>query len=242
MRKTDDQTVRYFRSARMSQSRIRNIFVGSVGLSVLLIVTLGFLPHGSSRLGRLVEFTHPLLLLWSFVMSAYAFWCLWQTADERKKLLHESAVTDPATGLKTLDYVRRLLGAEERRVREERRPTTAIYVDLENLERVNNQFGPTVGNVVLESVAGVIQSLLPADGDVGRVAGDEFIAVLPGLSLGKAQAIAERMEREVADFELDLGRARIINDVRCRTGVVECPGGGASPDQIIILARQAMCG
>jgi len=54
-----------------------------------------------------------------------------------------------------------------------------LLLDLDHFKAVNDNFGHTAGDVVLEHVARAISSGLRAGDTVGRWGGEEFLAILP---------------------------------------------------------------
>ncbi|AMB59410.1 hypothetical protein AWU67_11680 [Microterricola viridarii] len=69
-----------------------------------------------------------------------------------------------------------------------------LFIDLDNFKKLNDRHGHAAGDFALKEVAQrLVNTLRPAD-TVARVGGDEFIAVLTGLSsLGQAKLIADRI-------------------------------------------------
>lgn len=58
-------------------------------------------------------------------------------------------------------------------------------IDVDNLKNVNDNFGHATGDVLLQSVATALSSAVPAESTVGRLAGDEFVAICgtPGIAV-----------------------------------------------------------
>lgn len=69
-----------------------------------------------------------------------------------------------------------------------------IYFDLDDLKRINDQFGHEAGDAVLLHVARLIRSRIRGCDFVGRLGGDEFGVVL----LGADRAAAERKAQGLA--------------------------------------------
>lgn len=65
-----------------------------------------------------------------------------------------------------------------------------IYVDLDRFKAINDVFGHAVGDAVVVEVAGRLRAALPEDGVLARIGGDEFVALLPGVDLDRAQPVA----------------------------------------------------
>lgn len=97
-------------------------------------------------------------------------------AEERA---HELAQTDPLTGC-----LNRRSGPAEvhalcMAADEQGRDVAVLMVDLDNFKQINDLNGHQMGDRVLTCVVKRIRSLLPADGIIARIGGDEFICALP---------------------------------------------------------------
>lgn len=72
-------------------------------------------------------------------------------------------------------------------------PTALAYIDFDRFKLINDLFGHAAGDAVLrQSAARMVATLGPAH-CVGRMGGDEFVAILHGQALEPAIAIGERI-------------------------------------------------
>lgn len=74
---------------------------------------------------------------------------------------------------------------------------SVLYLDLDHFKLVNDRFGHAVGDACLQAAVGVIRHELRASDSIGRLGGEEFLAVLPGANLEQALHIGERIRAEV---------------------------------------------
>lgn len=74
---------------------------------------------------------------------------------------------------------------------------SVLYLDLDHFKLVNDRFGHAVGDACLQAAVGVIRHELRASDSLGRLGGEEFLAVLPGASQEQALRIGERIRAEV---------------------------------------------
>ena len=65
-----------------------------------------------------------------------------------------------------------------------------ILIDLDGFKQVNDLFGHTSGDRVLQKVAKLIADEIPGDAFAARLGGDEFAILLPGASATTAQTLA----------------------------------------------------
>ncbi len=84
-------------------------------------------------------------------------------------------------------------------------PASFVYVDLDRFKAINDVFGHAAGDAIVLEVARRLGDQLPPEAKVGRIGGDEFMTVMPGLSLPAAKLEAQRiltsLTRETVDFE-----------------------------------------
>jgi diguanylate cyclase (GGDEF)-like protein/PAS domain S-box-containing protein len=70
-------------------------------------------------------------------------------------------------------------------------PLAVLQIDLDRFKAVNDTFGHEAGDRVLREVANVLERTVRRVDVVGRVGGDEFVVVLPGIeNIARAQDIA----------------------------------------------------
>jgi diguanylate cyclase (GGDEF)-like protein len=220
---------------RRAEGKARTLFWGSLLLSVLIVLHSIYLSQRAGGALSIISSFLPVVLLWSMAMTAYAFFVLHDIARQRAERL-AGGRTDPATGLFSLQYLHSCLEAERRHAIEAGRSAAVIYVDLVNLERVNNEFGHTVGDIVLKAMARLVAANARPGDIVGRVAGDEFLVIMPETSTEEAEAAVERIGGAVAGYDLNLGKRGTIDFIRCRFGVAMFPGEGDA-EGIISVAR-----
>ncbi|HEV2541792.1 MAG TPA: diguanylate cyclase [Methylobacterium sp.] len=74
----------------------------------------------------------------------------------------------------------------------------AVLLDIDHFKRINDEHGHDVGDAAIKAVAG----LLEAEGISGRLGGEEFAVVLPGLRLTEAEAVASRLRLKASDLRI----------------------------------------
>jgi diguanylate cyclase (GGDEF)-like protein len=104
----------------------------------------------------------------------------------------------------------------ERQVREQQ-PFAVLYVDLDNFKTYNDKYGFVRGDRLIQGTARMIQDAVmagDADGFVGHVGGDDFVAVVePEIAEDVAKAVCERFDHDRSlyyeDEDLDRGFVRM---------------------------------
>ena len=118
-------------------------------------------------------------------------------------------VTDPLTHVMNRRGI--TMGVLEAMAQAERynTPLSVAMVDVDHLQRVNDQFGRSVGDKALADVAGVLADTLRMPDKVGRYGGEEFLLVLPHTGLTQAHKIAARIRDAVGNIKLTASGKRV---------------------------------
>ncbi len=78
-------------------------------------------------------------------------------------------------------------------------PVTFFMMDLDNFKKINDKYGHMVGDIVLKHFASTLKKQLRGYDILGRIGGEEFTALLPGVSEKEAYGIAQRLRNSVAE-------------------------------------------
>jgi len=78
--------------------------------------------------------------------------------------------------------------------------TAVIFLDLDDFKPINDRLGHASGDLVLAAVADRLRLAVRGQDLVGRLGGDEFLAVCPGVDRPEvAEAVAERIAHQLTD-------------------------------------------
>ncbi len=116
--------------------------------------------------------------------------------DRRDEALR-MASSDGLTGVANSRSFRETATRAVKKAREEKTPLTVAFMDLDDFKKVNDTLGHAVGDEVLQLVAQTLQRNVRGTDLVARLGGDEFAVLLPGTDLEAAQALFERLQKEL---------------------------------------------
>lgn len=119
--------------------------------------------------------------------------------------LDQLAQTDPLTGLLNRRGFDILAKAALALARRSGRPLTVMMMDIDHFKAVNDEHGHDAGDYVLVSLARLVKERLREADVVGRVGGEEFVALLPDTDLEGAVVLAEILREAVAALHLPCG-------------------------------------
>lgn len=83
--------------------------------------------------------------------------------------------------------------------RDGKTPIGILIFDLDRFKSVNDRFGHGTGDAALRVFAAALRAGVRPRDIVGRIGGEEFIAVVPGVGIEAAVAIADRVRRTFAE-------------------------------------------
>ena len=113
-----------------------------------------------------------------------------QVTEEFYKL----AFLDPLTGLFNRRYIEQWLANEIARSQRRNSALTVVLFDLDAFKQVNDGYGHSAGDHVLQDFAERLRKATRGADVVGRYGGDEFLAVLPECTSLGVQPILERLD------------------------------------------------
>lgn len=114
-------------------------------------------------------------------------------AREAKLELEFLASHDDLTGLITRGALLRKLDRMTHIADSNRATAAVLFIDVDRLKMINDTYGHAAGDAVLVAVANRLQTTIRENDVVGRIGGDEFVVVMPGInSLPVAANLAER--------------------------------------------------
>jgi len=111
------------------------------------------------------------------------------------------AATDHLTGLANRGHFYESLEKAISLARRHGYPLALVSLDLDGLKRVNDSAGHAAGDEALASFAALLGDLCRAEDLPGRLGGDEFSVLLPGIELNGARGLADRVLAAVRSSE-----------------------------------------
>lgn len=168
-------------------------FCGLLGTGISILTVWGALPfnnwnYGAIKLGIIAQ-----AILLALGLSHKV------RQQQKKKLQAERmAERDPLTGLHNRrGFNEQTIATWSTAVRKNR-PLSLIMLDLDHFKSINDLYGHAIGDHALELTARLLEKTCRAGDVVARWGGEEFLLMLPETALNEAQALAERLRREIS--------------------------------------------
>lgn len=130
------------------------------------------------------------------IFGDYASISIQNLLDARRA--HEVAKRDGLTGLYNDRYLHLRLSQELTRSARDGTDLVLIFLDLDNLKRVNDTHGHLAGSQVLREIGYILSKTVTEErATLTRYGGDEFVLVLPGILIETGFQIAEKIRENI---------------------------------------------
>jgi len=170
----------------------------------------------------------------AYLINAHARADLRDSSD----LSRETALHDALTGLPNRVLLLERLDHAVLRCRRSGKMTAVLFADLDDFKQVNDTYGHSTGDELLQSVGARLTSVLRPGDTLARIAGDEFVILCEDLEHPEEiDAIAARI---VASFDRPFMLAGIPVKMSASVGIAYSGSGESLPDQLLQDADTAM--
>jgi diguanylate cyclase (GGDEF)-like protein len=152
--------------------------------------------------------------------------------------LEKLAITDGLTGLANHRAFQERLVREMSRAQRFLQEISLLIIDIDHFKSINDKHGHQVGDVVLHTVAQMLQDQLRKMDFVARYGGEEFAIIMPQTRKAESVRIAERLRERVA-------RERFVKadpdrSVTISIGVSEYPSDAIEASVLVEMADRAL--
>ncbi len=140
-----------------------------------------------------------------------------ETQELNSKLDREKhgARLDPLTRLGNRKSFDERIARDLSRCSQANLPVTLLVWDLDNFKNINDSCGHRAGDRVLQSVATCFLSGLRSEDFVARIGGEEFVMLMTGLPLAKAQQIADELRGGVESLRFHFRGTPVLVTASC---------------------------
>lgn len=174
-----------------------------IGVFEIYQDTSGF--RGEIQQGILLFVGILAIILLSVICTAFGF--MRKAAKKmiyQQELLEELATIDSVTGLYNRAEITRRMEAEwqrHKRSSSNQSSFALLMLDLDHFKKVNDNYGHLVGDKLLQLVGHRLMGELRSYSSIGRYGGEEFVALIPDISYGGAEQVADRLQRLISQSE-----------------------------------------
>lgn len=160
-------------------------------------------------------------------------------ASQQLRKIHIEANTDTVTSLPNARASFLRLEQELNRARRQEQTIGVLFMDLNGLKPVNDSYGHAAGDRLLAATAARLRQSLRSYDFVGRIGGDEFLAILPGIKPADMEASVEHIKKMLSESPVELGPGIQVRPM-ISVGAALFPEDASDPDELIYLSDQRM--
>jgi diguanylate cyclase (GGDEF)-like protein len=153
--------------------------------------------------------------------------------------LRTRAVRDPLTGLFNRRYMEETLLREMLRGERKHVPIGIIIADVDHFKRFNDTHGHAGGDALLRQLARVMERVVRESDVVCRYGGEEFVIVVPDVSLDDLRTCAERLRHEVKQMQIAVD-GQLLGGVSISAGIAIAPDFGTTIEALFANADRAL--
>lgn len=148
-----------------------------------------------------------------------------------------AAGSDPLTGLANHRVFQEELARQVELAERDRYPLALVLADMDNLQRANDDRGPSGGDRLLSEMARLMLAFCRKTDRAFRVGGDEFAILLPRADLGTAEGVARRLLAAALNTESTRPDAETFSFC---AGVAAFPGTAEDPRTLMHQAEASL--
>lgn len=152
--------------------------------------------------------------------------------------LNEQATHDPLTGVFNRRYMDRILPDGISLSRQNGSTLGVLMADVDHFKQVNDVYGHKAGDLVLQSITKIFKKCVRAADVVCRYGGEEFVIIMPGVTLSTLSKTAEEIRSKCQAMSLTYDEQEI--KVTVSLGIAAYPQHGSHADEILVHADAAL--
>lgn len=196
------------------------------------IVGIGMQPQDETDPMRLLVIQSILATLLNVVGSVKAI-------DKYTKDLEYYATRDPLTNLYNQRVFWELIETEVVRSSRHGNKFTLLVIDADNFKSINDSYGHSVGDSMLQLLVGGIKAAIRDDDLLSRYGGDEFVAILPETDLAAAETVARRIIESVGTISLTVPDGAVVSG-SVSIGMATYPDHAVAMKDLFLFADNMM--
>ena len=163
-----------------------------------------------------------------------------QELQDANDIHRELAFRDGLTGIYNRRFFQEALELEIIRVHRYNRQFSLIIFDLDSFKNINDDYGHTIGDLVLINICKTVQATMRATDVVARYGGDEFVIILPETDSTSVKAIAEKMRSAVEALTTCVDNRVIKVTISIGLTSYYSAFGNKSREEVISMADKAL--
>jgi diguanylate cyclase (GGDEF)-like protein len=149
--------------------------------------------------------------------------------------LKREASHDPLTRLNNRRHFLERIQQEIVRARDTSETFSIVFLDVDELKRINDTYGHLAGDALLREVSNALMDAVRGEDVVARYGGDEFVVLLPATPAAAAASVAQRISDGIARHRFMAGR-ELLQIPGVSLGLANFPQDGATAEDLLASA------
>ncbi len=160
------------------------------------------------------------------------------SVEERNRELKRLIMIDPLTEVMNRRGFERVLQSETNRAKRNNSQNYALLIDCDDFKGVNEKYGHSVGDIVLQELSARLQKAVRPSDHVARIGGDEFMILVTDADQSTTLMVAERVRLAVAETPINLAGG--VTKITTSTGVTALSDNLMSIEEILAAANSGL--
>jgi diguanylate cyclase (GGDEF)-like protein len=173
----------------------------AVALAIGMMLLVGVEVGGSVLDGRAFRWWTVGAAVLPLIIVSFGVGALTDRLRRRERLALEWAYEDALTGLPNRRILELVLSRSFADARRGHGRFSVVLFDLDGFKQVNDALGHAEGDAILRRIGTMLRHTTRASDLIGRLGGDEFLAILPNEGADGALALARRAVEKLRDAE-----------------------------------------
>ncbi|MBF0160236.1 MAG: diguanylate cyclase, partial [Magnetococcales bacterium] len=161
-----------------------------------------------------------------------------EKVSAQKMDLEEKVTRDPLTGAYNRRYLDETLPLELSKAQCANYPVAVIMIDLDHFKRVNDTYSHAAGDEVIKSLVTLLKRSARSSDIICRYGGEEFVLIMPKMSLAMALERMESSRQEMANMTIPYGEHGI--QVTLSAGIAAFPDHGQDAGTLLSHADEVL--
>ena len=203
----------------------------------MALCAFGPLPMLLSRTSGVQVVQYLIYMAIAILLSTVLRAFMTRTLFEQYRLerqLREQVNTDGLTGLLLRNRFLELGRLALYDICRQQKPACMLFLDADHFKQLNDDHGHAAGDAALIALAEILRAQMRESDLIGRIGGEEFALLLPGLNLRQAGQRAEQLRLAVHSIQRPDGALTVS------IGIAECSHADETIESLLARADQAM--
>jgi len=157
----------------------------------------------------------------------------------KQEKIEEISMTDDLTGLYNIRFLNQSIDIEIERSHRFGSIFSLIFMDIDDLKKVNDRFGHLTGSRVLIETARILRENLRKVDIIIRYGGDEFVIIMPQTSKESGFMVADRLRRTIEESVFLKSEDHPVR-ITASFGVASFPVNAKDKEGLLVIADKAL--